>query len=159
MPLPASAQRIQDLLAVRGYRHRVVEMPDTTRTAEEAAAACGCTVAQIGKSVLFRTKQTGRPVLVVASGPNRVDEKKVGRILEEKIARADADFVREATGFAIGGVPPIGHAREPVTLIDRDLMDLSEIWCAAGTPRAVFRLTPDDLVAMTGGAVHDLRKD
>jgi len=115
-------------------------------------------VAQIAKSILFRGKASGRAVLVIASGVNRVDEKAVAALLGEKIGRADADFVRAATGFAIGGVPPLGHATPPVTLIDRDLLALDEIWAAAGTPNAVFRLTPQDLVAATAGRVADIKQ-
>lgn len=159
MPLKPSAQRVQDLLAARGFALTVVEMPDSTRTSEEAATACGCAVAQIGKSLVFRARESGRPVLVVASGANRVDERKIAADLGEKIARAEADFVREATGFAIGGVAPIGHAVEPVVYLDADLMALQRIWCAAGTPNAVFELTPAALLAMTGGKVLDVRKD
>jgi prolyl-tRNA editing enzyme YbaK/EbsC (Cys-tRNA(Pro) deacylase) len=157
--LKPSAQRVQDLLSARGLPLTVVEMPDSTRTSEEAAAACGCTVAQIGKSMVFRADDSGRSVLVVASGPNRVDEKKVATALGEKIRRADANFVREATGFAIGGVAPIGHAIEPVVYLDADLIALERIWCAAGTPNAVFELTPDVLCTLTGGTVLDVRKD
>jgi prolyl-tRNA editing enzyme YbaK/EbsC (Cys-tRNA(Pro) deacylase) len=159
MPLPPSAQRVQDVLTQRGHPHPVQEMPDSTRTSAEAAAAVGCEVAQIAKSLIFKTVGTGRPVLVVASGVNRVDEKKLAACLGEKIARPDADFVRAETGYAIGGVPPVGHDRPLRTLIDRDLLALSDIWAAAGTPRAVFKLTPADLVAMTGGTVADLRKE
>ena len=157
MPLKPSAQRVQDLIAPRG--HVVVEMPDSTRTAEEAAAACGCTVAQIGKSLVFRARGTGQPVLVVASGVNRVDEHKVAAALGEKVERADAEFVRAATGYAIGGVAPVGHAITPVVYLDADLMALERIWCAAGTPNAVFETTPADLAAMTGGAILDVRKE
>lgn len=159
MPLKPSAQRVQDLLAERGFASTVVEMPDSTRTSADAAAACGCTVAQIGKSLVFRATETDRPVLVVASGVNRVDEKKVSAALGEKIGRADPEFVRAATGFAIGGVAPIGHTVEPVVFLDADLMALDRIWCAAGTPNAVFELTPAELLAMTGGTVLELRKD
>ncbi len=159
MPLKPSAQRVQDLLTERGFALTVVEMPDSTRTSAEAAAACGCTVAQIGKSLVFRAADSGRPVLVVASGVNRVDEKKVAAILSETLGRADPEFVRAATGYAIGGVAPIGHAIPPVVYLDADLMALDQIWCAAGTPNAVFELTPADLQAMTGGTVADLRKD
>lgn len=159
MALKPSAQRVQDLLTKRGLALMVVEMPDSTRTSEEAAAACGCTVAQIGKSMVFQAKDSGQPVLVVASGPNRVDEKKVAAALGEKIRRADADFAREATGFAIGGVAPVGHTIEPVVYLDADLMALERIWCAAGTPNAVFELTPDILRSLTGGTVLDVRKD
>ena len=113
----------------------------------------GCTVAQIAKSLIFRAVGSNRPVLVVASGVNRVDEAKVAETVGEQIARADADFVREATGFAIGGVPPVGHKERPIVLIDESLMSFAEIWAAAGTPNAVFRLTPSDLLALTGGRI------
>lgn len=159
MPLKPSAQRVQDLLADRGFDLTVVEMPDSTRTSADAAAACGCTVAQIGKSLVFQARDSGRPVLVVASGVNRVDEKKIAAALGEKIGRADPEFVRASTGFAIGGVAPIGHTVAPVVYLDADLMALERIWCAAGTPNAVFELTPADLRAMTGGTVLDLRKE
>ncbi|MEQ9335492.1 YbaK/EbsC family protein [Thalassobaculum sp.] len=159
MPLKPSAQRVQDLLAARGLALTVVEMPDSTRTSAEAAAACGCTVAQIGKSMVFRAAQSGRPVLAVASGVNRVDEKKLAAALGEPLGRADPDFVRASTGYAIGGVAPIGHTVAPTVYLDADLMALERIWCAAGTPNAVFELTPADLLAITGGTVLDLRKD
>jgi prolyl-tRNA editing enzyme YbaK/EbsC (Cys-tRNA(Pro) deacylase) len=153
--LSAAAQRIQDLLASRGLPHQVVEFTQTTRSAADAAAAIGCTVAQIAKSILVKAG-SGSPVLVIASGPNRVDEAKVAAALGEPIGKADADFVRAATGFAIGGVPPLGHAQPARTLIDSDLLALETIWAAAGTPNAVFQLTPDELVAMTGGKVADV---
>lgn len=171
MPLKPSAQRVQDLLAEKGHDAKVMEMPDSTRTAEDAAAACGCTVAQIGKSLVFRVRGTDRAVLAITSGANRVHEKKLARIVSgilggtdtaeapTKIDRADADFVRTATGFAIGGVPPLGHRTDPITLIDEDLMRHAEIWCAAGTPNAVFPMAPADLLALTGGTVADIRKD
>ncbi|MGA1859961.1 YbaK/EbsC family protein [Azospirillum sp. 11R-A] len=156
--LSPSAARVQALLDGIGLGHRVVEHEGSTRTSEDAANAVGCEVAQIAKSLIFRTKETGRPVLVVASGANRVDEKAVGRLIGEKIERADPEFVRESTGFAIGGVPPIGHAVPPLVMIDDDLLRLETIWAAAGTPNAVFRLTPADLVSMTGGRVEAVRK-
>ncbi|HEY0833080.1 MAG TPA: YbaK/EbsC family protein [Azospirillum sp.] len=156
--LSPSAQRVQEVLDAIGLGHVVVERESSTRTSEDAAAAIGCTVAQIAKSLIFRAKQSGRPVLVVASGANRVDEKAVGALIGEKIERADADFVRDRTGYAIGGVPPIGHAEPPLVLIDEDLLALDTIWAAAGTPNAVFRLTPDQLVGMTGGQVAAVRK-
>jgi prolyl-tRNA editing enzyme YbaK/EbsC (Cys-tRNA(Pro) deacylase) len=151
--LPASARRVQDALTDKGFSNRVVIMPSTTRTAAEAAAACGCTVAQIAKSILFRAVESNRPVLVMTSGANRVDEEVVAEALGEPIGRADADFVRDATGFAIGGVPPIGHSGPVEILIDRDLTAFDEIWAAAGTPFAVFKLTPGELTSMTGGRV------
>jgi prolyl-tRNA editing enzyme YbaK/EbsC (Cys-tRNA(Pro) deacylase) len=157
-PLKESAKRVQEALAARGFAFEVREFPQGTRTAAEAAVAIGCAVAQIAKSLVFRARASGRPVLVIASGANRVDEKAVAALIGEKIGRADAGFVRAATGFAIGGVPPLGHETPPVTLIDRDLLTLSEIWAAAGTPNAVFRLTPEDLVAMTDGRVADIKQ-
>src|SRR5580698_146600 len=150
---PASAPSALKVQAVLGEDYEVLEFDAGTRTAADAAAAVGCTVAEIAKSLLFRAKESGRPVLVVASGVNRVDEKKVAALIGEKISRADADFVREKTGFAIGGVPPVGHAATPVTLIDEDLMKFTTIWAAAGTPNAVFQLKPAALVELTGGQV------
>jgi prolyl-tRNA editing enzyme YbaK/EbsC (Cys-tRNA(Pro) deacylase) len=157
-PSSPSARRVQAVLDGFGLGLRVVEFEQPTRTSAEAANAIGCTVAQIAKSLIFRTVPGGRPVLVVASGTNRVNEKAVpGRFVDalagERIGRADADFVRTSTGFAIGGVAPVGHAVAPVVLIDADLLQYDEIWAAAGTPNAVFRLTPSQLVEMTKGTV------
>ncbi|MFT3672623.1 YbaK/EbsC family protein [Aestuariivirga sp.] len=151
----ASALKVQ---AVLGPRFRVVEFEESTRTSADAAAAIGCTVAQIAKSVIFRAAESGRPVLVVASGVNRVDEKKVAALLGEKVKSADADFVREKTGYVIGGVPPVAHATAPVTYLDADLAKLGTIWAAAGTPNAVFELTWADLVTLTGGTAADVAK-
>ena len=158
-PLGASAQRVQAALDGHGLGFEVKVFPAGTRTAADAAAAIGCSVAQIAKSLIFRGKTSDRPVLIIASGVNRVDERKVAARLGEPIGRADADFVRTRTGFAIGGVPPLGHKEAPITLIDRDLMDLEEIWAAAGTPQSVFRLSPGDLPALTAGEVADIRSD
>ena len=157
-PSKASARRVQEALAARGFGFDVREFPESTRTSEEAAAAIGCAVAQIAKSLVFRAAQSGRPVLIIASGSNRVDEKKAAALLGEKIKRADPDFVRDKTGFAIGGVPPVGHREPPAVLIDEDLLGHDEIWAAAGTPNAVFRLKPADLAPMTGGTVGDLKR-
>jgi prolyl-tRNA editing enzyme YbaK/EbsC (Cys-tRNA(Pro) deacylase) len=153
---PATAPSALKVQAILGGVYKVLEFDAGTRTAADAAAAIGCTVAEIAKSLLFRAKQSGRPVLVVASGDNRVDEKKVGALIGEKISRADADFVREMTGFAIGGVPPVGHATAPITLIDEDLMKFTTIWAAAGTPNAVFQLKPAALTELTGGQLADV---
>ena len=150
---PATSPSALKVQAALGETFQVLEFDATTRTAADAAAAIGCTVAQIAKSLVFRGAGSNHPVLVVASGVNRVDETKVAAVLGEGIARADADFVREATGFAIGGVPPVGHKNPPTVLIDESLMAFVEIWAAAGTPNAVFRLTPPDLIALTGGRV------
>jgi prolyl-tRNA editing enzyme YbaK/EbsC (Cys-tRNA(Pro) deacylase) len=158
MPLAPSAQRIEEWLATRGIPGRVIEMPATTRTSEEAAAAIGCSVAQIAKSLLFRGRDSGRPVLAIASGANRVDEAKLAALVGERIVRPDADYVRAATGYAIGGVPPIGHATPIATFIDADLLVLEPIWAAAGTPFAVFRVTGPELVALSRGRVVDLRR-
>ena len=153
MPLKPSAQKVQDALAARGFSNAVVELPDSTRSAAEAAAAVGCDVGQIVKSLVFRARTSGRAVRVGASGAHRDDEKRIAELVGEPIGKADADFVREQTGFAIGGVPPLGHARELVALVDEDLLKLDRIWAAAGHPNAVFALTPAELVAMTGGRV------
>ncbi len=158
-PLKGSARRVQDALEELGFGFEVREFPASTRTSADAAAAIGCSVGQIAKSLVFRARASGRPVLVMASGANRVDEKKVGALIGEKIERASPDFVREKTGFAIGGVPPVGHGEPPVALIDRDLLAFAEIWAAAGTPNAVFRLTPEDLVGMTSARIADVRRD
>jgi prolyl-tRNA editing enzyme YbaK/EbsC (Cys-tRNA(Pro) deacylase) len=144
----ASARKVQ---AVLGDQFQVLEFDASTRTAADAAAAIGCEVAQIAKSLIFRGERSGRAVLIIASGVDRVDEKKAAAAVGEPIGRADADFVREATGFAIGGVPPVGHKTKPIVLIEESLMQLDEIWAAAGTPNAVFRLTPIDLVQLTDG--------
>ncbi len=157
--LKASARRVQEALAAQGFAFEVREFPDSTRTSAEAAAAIGCSVAQIAKSLVFRGAQSGRAVLIIASGANRVDPAKAEALLGEAIKRADADFVREATGFAIGGVPPLGHGRPLVTLIDEALLAFEEIWAAAGTPNAVFRLSPKDLGDLTGGRIGDLKQD
>jgi prolyl-tRNA editing enzyme YbaK/EbsC (Cys-tRNA(Pro) deacylase) len=149
----SSAARVRQALAALGHEPDIKEFDATTRTSADAAAAIGCTVAQIAKSLVFRAVGSGRAVLVIASGVNRVDEKLVAAALGDHIAKADATFVRDKTGFSIGGVAPVGHMEKPVTLIDADLLDHAEIWAAAGTPNSVFRLSPQALVAMTGGRV------
>ena len=144
--------------ALKGSARRVQAALDAHGLAAEAAAAIGCTVGQIAKTLVFRARQSGRAVIVIASGTNRVDEKAVAARLGEPIGRADADFVREHTGYAIGGVPPVGHSTPLPTYIDRDLLGFEEVWAAAGTPNAVFRLRPADLVTLTGGEVADIRQ-
>lgn len=155
--LSSTAAKVQEVLDSHGVACRVVEMEQTTRSAQEAAEAVGCQVGQIAKSLIFKGKQTHQPVLVIASGSNRIDEKKVSRIICEPLAKADADFVRENTGFAIGGVPPVGHRKPLRTLIDEDLLKFSEIWAAAGTPNAVFKLTPEELKKITHGQVISIK--
>jgi len=136
---------------------QVLELPDSTRTALEAAQAVGCQVGQIVKSLVFKSKRSLQPVLVLASGANRVDERKIEVLIGEPLGKADADFVRQQTGFVIGGVPPVGHLKQLQSFIDRDLLEHTELWAAAGTPHAVFRLRPQDLVSITGGQVADIR--
>ncbi len=155
-PLSPSAQRVQDALAARGLSCQVIELPASTRTAQEAANAVGCAVGQIVKSLVFRGTQTGRPILALVSGANRVNEARLGDLAGEPVAKADAAFVRAHTGFAIGGVAPLGHPAPLETYIDADLLQYDEIWAAAGTPNAVFALTPTDLQAITGGTVATL---
>ncbi len=155
--LSTSARRVQDALAAQGFTNNVVELPQTTRSAAEAAQAIGCTVAQIAKSLVFRTRDSYRAVLVIASGVNRVNEKRLAALVGEAIERPDADFVRQQTGYAIGGVPPVGHAAPLETYIDEDLRQYADLWAAAGTPFAVFRLSPDELMRMTGGKVVNIR--
>ena len=142
---------MQDALRGMGFAYEVIEFAQTTRTAAEAAAAVGCTVGQIAKSLVFKTRHGGRPLLVIASGANRVNEKAMRAIVGEPIEKPDADFVRQQTGFVIGGVPPLGHAAPLTVFIDEALLQYDIIWAAAGTPNAVFRLAPADLLPMTGG--------
>ena len=154
--LSDSAQRVQQALNQHGVACTVVELPGSTRTALEAAQAVGCRVEQIAKSLVFQGKTTKKPVLVVASGANRVNEKKLRDLLSEPVRKADADFVREQTGFAIGGVPPAGLSKPMDIYIDEDLFKYEEIWAAAGTPHAVFKLTAADLVKITQGKVVNI---
>lgn len=155
--LSRSAQKIQDVLNANHVEIAVIELPASTRTAAEAAQAIGCTVAQIAKSIIFRGAVTGKAVLVVASGINRINENKVSALIGEPLAKADAAFVREKTGFVIGGVPPIGHIEKPITIVDEDILRLGDIWAAAGTPNSVFRLTGELLVQLSGGLVAAIK--
>ena len=152
-----SIDRVRSALAVLNLQTEIKEFSASTRTSADAAAAIGCSVAQIAKSLVFRTKPSGRAVLVMASGANRVDEQKLAAALGETIGKADADFVRAETGFAIGGVSPVGHGLRLKTFIDEDLMAFSEIWAAAGSPNSVFRLTPQDLLRVTEGQILALK--
>ena len=155
-PLPTAAQRIADLLAAQGLAGRVAEMPASTRSAADAARACGCAVGQIAKSIVLRALRSDRPVVVVASGANRVNEARIAAMLGEPVGKADAEFVRARTGFAIGGVAPLGFSEALPVFIDADLLQHGEIWAAAGTPRSVFRLTPDELIRLTSGTVTSI---
>jgi len=151
-----SALKVQAVLAQLGTPLRVVTMPATTRTVQDAAAAIGCSVGQIAKSIMFRGTVSGKPVLVIASGVNRINEESIAALTGESIAKASADFVRESTGFAIGGVPPLGFAQPIETWVDKSLLQYSEVWAAAGTPNAVFSLDPQTLPAITGGKAVDV---
>jgi prolyl-tRNA editing enzyme YbaK/EbsC (Cys-tRNA(Pro) deacylase) len=155
--LQSSAQKVQEALTALGLPCQVVELPASTRTAQDAAQAIGCTIGQIVKSLVFRGTRTGKPILVLASGVNRVSEKRLSEWAAEPIGKADADFVRRHTGFAIGGVPPVGHPAPVETYIDEDLFQYDEIWAAAGTPCTVFRLTPKDLGKMGQGSVVNIK--
>jgi len=155
--LSAAAQRVQDALKALGVACQVVELPESTRSAAEAAQAIGCRVEQIVKSLVFRGQSTNRPILAIVSGGNRVDEEKLALLVAEPVAKADADYVRQRTGYAIGGVPPVGHVESLMCVVDEDLLQYEQIWAAAGTPRAVFRLTPADLQRITDGPVVSVK--
>ena len=151
--LSPSAQKIQDLLNSLGYDYQVVEHAESTRTALEAAERAGCELGQIVKSLIFKGQQSGKPILVLTSGANRVDEMRIRDYAREKIWKADADFVRTVTGYAIGGVPPLGHNEKMETYIDEDFLQYETIWAAAGTPKAIFELKTEDLQSITGGKI------
>jgi prolyl-tRNA editing enzyme YbaK/EbsC (Cys-tRNA(Pro) deacylase) len=153
--LPESAQRVADLLAKMGHDKQVVILSETGKTSAEAAAGLGCSVAEIAKSIVFRRLADDAAVMVVASGSNRVDEAKVAAIVGP-LGKADARFVKERIGYAIGGVCPIGHVGKTLMLIDEDLLQLTSVWAAAGHPHAVFNLTPQQLVKMTAAPVVDI---
>ena len=149
--LPASAQRVQDVLDAAGVGARVVELAVAARTSEQAADALGVDVGQIAKSLIFCAAASGRAVLVIAAGDRRVDEVRVTAALGEPIERATPDFVREHAGFAIGGVAPVGHATRMVTLVDTSLRRFEVVWAAGGTPHTVFPITPGELLRVSGG--------
>ena len=155
--LEPAAQRVQDALRARGLDSEVRHMSQTTRTAEEAAAACGCAVGQIVKSLVFRGAQSGKPYLLLVSGANRVDEKAVARHLGEALKRPDADYVRGVTGFAIGGIPPLGHDTPLATFMDETLLTYDTVWAAAGTSDAVFPSAPAQLAEVTGANIISVR--
>lgn len=150
-PLPASARRVQDALAAAGTDARVIELPVAARTSQQAADALGIAVGQIAKSLIFRAVPGGRAVLVIAAGDRRVDEARISALLGEAIERATPDFVREHSGFAIGGVAPVAHARPMTTFIDASLRRFDVVWAAGGTPHCVFPIAPAELVRVSGG--------
>lgn len=155
--LSKSAEKVQKVLNEFGATLKVVELSDSARTAEEAAVAIGCTVSQIAKSLIFKGKTSQKPILVITSGSNRVNEKAVKAHLGEKLEKADAAFVLEHTGYAIGGIPPIAHKNPITTYIDEDLLTYDSIWAAAGTPHAVFELTPEILTRITQGTIISVK--
>lgn len=152
----ASALRIGQILREAGIESNVVEFDRPTRTSAEAAAAIGCSVGEIAKSIVFRGASTGRAIVVIASGDHRVSEPKVAALANEQLARADPEFVRSATGYAIGGVAPIGHTSAALLLLDADLRRFATVWAAGGTPFCVFPIAPDDLQRLTGAAWVDI---
>jgi len=145
------------VLITFGLSNQVMELPASTRSSADAAKAVGCQVGQIAKSIVFQGEKTHQPVLVIASGANRINEQRIQGVLGEPIGKADAEYVRSHTGFVIGGVPPVGHAEKMAIFIDEDLLNYEEIWAAAGTPNAVFRLIPQALVKVTGGRVVSIQ--
>ncbi|HEX8165862.1 MAG TPA: YbaK/EbsC family protein [Beijerinckiaceae bacterium] len=151
--LPPSALKVQEAADRLGLSIAVRAMPQSTRTAEEAAAACGCDVGQIVKSLVFAGKASGAPYLLLVSGRNRVDEKGVAAAVGEALARPDAQRVRDWTGFAIGGIPPFGHATAMPVFVDEDLLGFDTVWAAAGTPSAVFAVEPKALAQAIGAKV------
>ncbi len=157
--LHPTAQRVKELLHTMGFEIKVLEFHQGTKTSQDAAFCVGCSIAQIAKSIVFRGKTSGGCVIVVCSGEHRVDERKVEKLVGEKMSKGDADFVREKTGYVIGGVAPVGHATVCRTFIDESLLAYELIYGAAGTPNAVFGMTPDDLVRMTGGQVADVKEE
>jgi prolyl-tRNA editing enzyme YbaK/EbsC (Cys-tRNA(Pro) deacylase) len=152
-PLNPSAQKIQNSLRGLGFDYKVIEFTESTRTAQEAADRVGCQLGQIVKSLIFKGMSSNKGVLVLTSGSNRVDENKISQYSGESIGRADPEFVRTVTGFAIGGVPPLGHAQLLDTYIDEDLFQYTDVWAAAGTPNAVFQLPSSELVKITNGRI------
>jgi prolyl-tRNA editing enzyme YbaK/EbsC (Cys-tRNA(Pro) deacylase) len=152
-PLSPSAQKVDDALRALGYQFDIIEHAESTRTAQEAAQRAGCELGQIVKSMIFRGKVSGKPILVLTSGANRVDEKRISEYAREAIGRADPDFVRSATSFAIGGVPPVGHPQKLETYLDEDFLQYKTIWAAAGNPNAIFELPTEALQELTDAKV------
>ena len=155
--LSPSAQKVADALLKLSISCQVIELPASTRTAPEAAKAVGCNVGAIVKSLIFRGKDSHKPILILVSGSNRVDEARVSTLLNEQIQRAEPDFVREQTGFAIGGIPPVGFPDPITTVVDEDLLNYEVVWAAAGTPHAVFSIHPADLVKASGGLLVQVK--
>jgi Cys-tRNA(Pro) deacylase len=156
--LSPTAQMIQSHLERLGKNLKVIEFQETTRTSADAASRVGCKIGQIVKSLVFKGQVDEKPVLILTSGANRVDVQKVANLVGEPIVRADAEYVRKVTGFAIGGIPPVGHSTSILTFMDEDLYQYDSIWAAAGTPNAVFELSPQDLQTITSARVASIRE-
>lgn len=153
-----SAPSVQKALEKHGVDCAVIELPDSVRTASDAAAEIGCDVGQIVKSLIYKTQSTGQPVLVLVSGLNRLNERSVEHQLGGEVTKANADFARDFTGFSIGGIPPVGHKKSiKLIFIDKALMEFDDVWAAAGTPNTVFNIKSTDLVAMTNGTVISIK--
>lgn len=156
--LTKGAQSVQDVLAINGLECKVIELSTSARTAQDAASALGCDVAQIVKSLIFKTQTTHKPLLILVSGSNRVNETTIEAYIGEKITKADASFTKDITGFAIGGIPPVGHKQKiDLIFIDEDLLQFGSVWAAAGTPHAVFNLKKDDLLQVTQGKIISVK--
>jgi len=156
MTLSPSAKRVQEALKALGFPHlKVVELPTSTRTAEEAARAVGAEVGQIVKSLVFVGE---RGYLFLVSGKNRLDLRKAQALVGGPLRRATPEEVKALTGYAIGGVPPVGHATPLPAFLDQDLTAYPRVWAAGGTPKALFALTPEELLALTGARVADLKE-
>lgn len=150
-------KKVQKAIEEFGFNFQIKEFSNSTKTSAEASKAIGCGVEQIAKSLVFKTKNTNKPILVIASGINRVNEEKIKQLINEEIEKASADFVKKTTGFVIGGIPPIGHKQPLLTFIDQDLLTYQEIWAAAGNPHAVFKLTSEELIKITNGKIVDIK--
>lgn len=154
----SSIRKVKEAIIERGFDFEIKVLPDSTRTAKEAADTIGCTISEIAKSLIFKSIESEKPVLVIASGSNRVATDKISNLLNEEIIKADADFIRKQTGFAIGGIPPVGHKYALNTIIDEDLLNFDIIWAAAGSPFAVFSLHSKELADMTGGKIAEIKE-
>ncbi len=157
MPLSSSSQKVQGALTKLGISAEIIELPQTTRTAAEAAIALKCDVAQIAKSIVFEGVKTGMGILVIASGSNHVSEEIVSKMVGEQIKKASPEFVRDKTGFAIGGVPPLGHSHTMKIIIDEDLLKYDNVWTAGGTHNSVFSISTRDLITATGGMTTKIK--
>jgi prolyl-tRNA editing enzyme YbaK/EbsC (Cys-tRNA(Pro) deacylase) len=157
MALSPSAQKVDNALRALGYAFNIVEHAESTRTAQEAADRAGCALGQIVKSLVVQGTRTGKAILVLTSGANRVDEKRIAQHAGEPIGRADPEFVRAVTGFAIGGIPPVGHLQPIETYMDQDFLQFATVWAAAGNPNAIFELRPEQLQAISGATVVEIK--